>query len=124
MTIGKRLLERRKQLGFTQKQMADNFGLILRTYITYEHDERIPRLSKQWNILAKILNVEVEELKLGRENFDNVTIFKGNIRKELLHIRHLVDALLDKLDNEMKEGQLLPTSAGGLQEHASVTDNP
>lgn len=106
MTIGKRLLERRKQLGFTQKQMADNFGLILRTYITYEHDERIPRLSKQWKILAKILNVNVEELKMGRENFDNVTIFKGNIRKELLHIRHLVDALLDKLDDGMKEDKL------------------
>ena len=50
MTIGKRLKEIRKDLGFSQEKFANELSIHLRSYVSYEHEQR----SLPENVLRKI----------------------------------------------------------------------
>jgi len=50
MTIGKRLKEIRKDLGFSQEKFANELSIHLRSYVSYEHEQR----SLPENVLRKL----------------------------------------------------------------------
>lgn len=53
MTIGKRLKEIRKDLGFSQEKFANELSIHLRSYVSYEHEHRtLPQ-----NVLIQIVQI-------------------------------------------------------------------
>ena len=84
----KLLIERRKELGMRQQDLADACGLSKNTIYNYENGRVMPT-RENVEILAKVLGIKENELV---DNFDNIDIkeFKNNSEKELLeHINEL-----------------------------------
>lgn len=57
----KGLAEKRKALGLTLKQMAENLGIAFKTYCNYEYGWREPNLETLKRI-AEYLNCSVDEI--------------------------------------------------------------
>jgi len=60
-SLGKFIVERRKELGLSQKDLADFLNVSIPTISKWENDERIPDLSI-FGELAKLLKVDLESL--------------------------------------------------------------
>ena len=69
MTFGKRLREARLKEHMTQPALAEAIDVAVRTYQSYEQDERLPTINTLIN-LADILNVSTDYL-LGRTEKKN-----------------------------------------------------
>lgn len=65
--LGQRLKELREEKGYTQKQLADKFGINSVTYLHYEKEQREPPLSLLADI-AKFYGVSVDYL-LGLSDY-------------------------------------------------------
>lgn len=65
--LGQRLKELREEKGYTQKQLADKFGINSVTYLHYEKEQREPPLSLIADI-AKFYGVSVDYL-LGLSDY-------------------------------------------------------
>ena len=61
MTIGENIRKIRKTKGLTQRELADNATLSMRSIVNYESEKRIPPMERLLAI-AKALNVKVTEL--------------------------------------------------------------
>ncbi len=69
MTFGEKLKETRKRAGLTQKQLAQESQLSLRTIINYEKGDRMPKQEKTYVQLAQVLGITVESLKDENSDF-------------------------------------------------------
>lgn len=59
----------RLRMGYTQKRLAEETHLALRTIVSYEKGERYPRKRETYGALAKVLNVETNYLLTEDEEF-------------------------------------------------------
>lgn len=81
MTImNQKLFLKRKEMGYTQKQMADQCGMEQATYSKKELGKTIVR-EEEWQLFAQILKVEADELK--NDGYDEIII-----------PRHLYDTII------------------------------
>ena len=76
MTFGEKLKTARKKAGLTQKQLAENSLVALRTIANYESGERMPKKEETYMHLARALGITVESLK--DKNTDFVVKAKQN----------------------------------------------
>lgn len=59
----RKIVERRKQLNLTQKQVGDALGITSRTVQSWELGENVPRLTLDKTLrLCRVLNCTLEEL--------------------------------------------------------------
>ena len=104
MTFGEKLKEARKRAGLTQKQLAQESQLSLRTIINYEKGERMPKQEKAYVQLARTLGITVESLKDENSDFivEAENQFGGKGRKQAEEIvRHFrVAAAGGELDDD------------------------
>lgn len=70
MSLGKRILEKRKSLEFTQQQLADVIGLTPQHISAIEQDKRVPSLSSLSKI-ADELGVSIDYLVTGKDGVVN-----------------------------------------------------
>ncbi|MEQ8537585.1 MAG: helix-turn-helix transcriptional regulator [Coleofasciculus sp. D1-CHI-01] len=63
MSSGRKLMQLRKRLGLTQKQVADAVGVTDQTVSNWEAGRHIPKLyPAQMKMLCDLLNLTLEEL--------------------------------------------------------------
>lgn len=100
MTFGERLRNIRKRLKITQKSIADNLGITVRTYQRYEEGKIEPPISTLTDI-AHYFNLPVDCL-LGNgffSNWEDVIPYKKEILKTLNNLlQETVPELSKKLD--------------------------
>lgn len=83
-TIGERIRERRKELGMTQKQLADKLGVKYQTVQAWELNSRNPKLETVEK-LASALGVSSGWLVYGDEDSSQRVLFDalGNLSREI-----------------------------------------
>ncbi len=69
MTFGEKLRTARKLSGLTQKELAQESQLSLRTIVSYEKGDRMPKQENSYVQLAQALGVTVESLKDENSEF-------------------------------------------------------
>ena len=84
MTFGEKLKTARKQAGLTQKELAQESQLSLRTIINYENGDRMPKQEKAYRQLARVLGITPESLKDENSDFivEAENIYGGKGRKQ------------------------------------------
>lgn len=69
MQFGDKVKSARKELGITQKELADKLGVSLRTVASYETGNSLPRTREATRKLAEVLGVSVNYLLTEDESF-------------------------------------------------------
>ena len=104
MTFGEKLRTARKQAGMTQKELAQESQLSLRTINNYENGERMPKQEKTYEQLARALSITVESLKDENSDFiveaENKYGGKGRKQAEAIIRSFRVAAAGGELDDD------------------------
>ncbi len=79
-TIGSRITQKRKELGFTQEELAEKVGVSAQAVSKWENDISCPDITLLPN-LAKVLNTTIDELLTGKN--DEVKFVPAEKRKPL-----------------------------------------
>ena len=84
MTFGEKLKTARKKAGLTQKELARESRLSLRTIVNYENGDRMPKQEKAYQQLARVLGITPESLKDENSDFivEAENIYGGKGRKQ------------------------------------------
>ena len=69
MTFGEKFRKERRNLGLTQKEVADRLGLHLRMITRYESGEAHPRTREAYKKIADLFQVDVNYLLTEDEEF-------------------------------------------------------
>ena len=69
MTFAEKLKTARKKAGLTQKELARESRLSLRTIVNYENGDRMPKQEKSYQQLARVLGITAESLKDENSDF-------------------------------------------------------
>lgn len=69
MNFGEKVSRLRKQHGLTQRQLADELGVSLRTITNYETGGRYPKQREIYKKLAEVLQVDINYLLTENETF-------------------------------------------------------
>ena len=92
-TLGKRIMEHRKQLGLTQDQLAEKLGVTAQAVSKWENDQTCPDIASLPK-LARILGVSVDELLSGKEETQLAKVLPPEERKDMkeMMLRLVVDS--------------------------------
>lgn len=96
-TLGTRIAQKRKELGFTQEELAEKVGVSAQAVSKWENDISCPDISLLPN-LAKVLDMTTDELLTGKS--DEVKFVPAEQRKpidELVLYVHILSAAGDKV---------------------------
>ena len=85
-SIGRIIKEKRKEIGLTQEQLAEQLNLNPKTVSRWERGTNVPDVSVL-NSIAEVLSVDVEELVLGKTK-ENQVKTSPDQRPETRVIRH------------------------------------
>lgn len=92
--IGKRIQNRRKQLGFTQEHLADEMNVSVQMVSNLERGNKSIRIDNLLR-LCQILDVSTDYILIGKENVSDISALAQQIaalpEKEKAMIRLLVD---------------------------------
>lgn len=92
--IGKRIQNRRKQLGFTQEHLADEMNVSVQMVSNLERGNKSIRIDNLVR-LCQILDVSTDYILIGKENASDISALAQQIaalpEKEKAMIRLLVD---------------------------------
>ena len=92
--IGKRIQNRRKQLGFTQEQLADGINVSVQMVSNLERGNKSIRIDNLLR-LCQILDVSTDYILMGKENVSDISALAQQIaalpEKEKAMIRVLVE---------------------------------
>ena len=92
--IGKRIQNRRKQLGFTQEHLADEMNVSVQMVSNLERGNKSIRIDNLLR-LCQILDVSTDYILMGKENVSDISALAQQIaalpEKEKAMIRLLVD---------------------------------
>ena len=92
--IGKRIQQRRKQLGYTQEQIANMMNVSIQMVSNLERGNKSIRIENLVN-LCKILQVSTDYILIGKNtDLDNKVLF-NKISKLSRKGRQLVELLID-----------------------------
>ena len=69
MTFAEKLRLARRRAGMTQRELAEESHLSLRTIVNYESGERLPKQEEVYDRLAGVLAVDAESLKDESSDF-------------------------------------------------------
>lgn len=103
MTLGEKIINARKQMGMSQKELASQLGITATRLNYWEKDKRDPPIP-MLNLLSETLKIDVDTL-IGRERIESYPENKSSERENLIiqkyraldeHGKKIVDIVLEE----------------------------
>ena len=98
IAIGKRIQSRRKQLGYTQEQLAEMMNVSIQMVSNLERGNKAIRIDNLIN-LSRILDVSTDYILTGKETTEDIQVLTSRIaqlpEKERKMLEMLVDFCMD-----------------------------
>lgn len=92
--IGKRILNRRKQLMLTQEQLADMMNVSIQMVSNLERGNKAIRIDNLIN-LSNILDVSTDYILTGKENADDIGALGARIAQLSDKDRRMINCLVE-----------------------------
>lgn len=92
--IGKRIQNRRKQLMFTQEQLAEMMNVSIQMVSNLERGNKAIRIDNLIN-LSQILNISTDYILTGKETTDDIQLLTERISQLPEKERKMVEMLVD-----------------------------
>lgn len=92
--IGKRIQSRRKQLGYTQEQLAEMMNVSIQMISNLERGNKAIRIDNLIN-LSQILNVSTDYILTGKETREDIGSLALRISQLPVRDRNIVGKLVD-----------------------------
>lgn len=108
MQMGEIIRQKRKDLGYTQKELADRCGVAEITIRQYETGKRQPKIKILYKI-ATVLGLDFDQLLGGIESFDSAEDFRREWKKRIENIDESTDTLtiIHKIDFDGNDVKIL-----------------
>lgn len=97
--IGKRIQERRKQLGFTQEHLAEMMNVSIQMVSNLERGNKAIRIDNLIN-LSQILDISTDYILTGKETADDIQALTSRIAQLPDRDRKMVKMLVDYCLND------------------------
>lgn len=92
--IGKRIQIRRKQLGYTQEQLADLMNVSIQMVSNLERGNKAIRIENLIR-LSQILDISTDYILTGKQSADDLKALTNRIAQLPAKERHLLELLVD-----------------------------
>lgn len=92
--IGKRIQIRRKQLGYTQEQLADMMNVSIQMVSNLERGNKAIRIDNLIN-LSQILNTSIDYILTGKETLDDLGALTVRLAQLSTKDQKMIEALID-----------------------------
>ena len=92
--IGKRIQNRRKQLMFTQEQLAEMMNVSIQMVSNLERGNKAIRIDNLIN-LSQILDISTDYILTGKETTDDIQVLTSRIAELSPKERKMVEMLID-----------------------------
>lgn len=92
--IGKRIQNRRKQLGYTQEQLADMMNVSIQMVSNLERGNKAIRIDNLIN-LCQILDISADYLLTGKENAADICALAGRISQLSPKDQKMIEMLIE-----------------------------
>lgn len=92
--MGKRIQNRRKQLGYTQEQLAERMNVSIQMVSNLERGNKAIRIDNLMK-LSRILNISTDYILTGRETTDDLQALTERIARLSQRERSMVETLVD-----------------------------
>jgi len=92
--IGKRIQSRRKQLGYTQEQLADMMNVSIQMVSNLERGNKAIRIDNLIN-LCQILDISADYLLTGRENAADICALVGRISQLSSKDQKMIEMIIE-----------------------------
>ncbi len=97
--IGKRIQNRRKQLGYTQEQLAEKMNVSIQMVSNLERGIKAIRIDNLIN-LSRILEISTDYILTGKESARDISDLSGRIERLPDGSRKMIQMLVDYCINE------------------------
>ncbi len=97
--IGKRIQDRRKQLGYTQEQLADMMNVSIQMISNLERGNKAVRIDNLIN-LSQILNISTDYILTGKQTAKDVEAFTHSVSELPEKSRKMVEMIVEYCHNE------------------------
>ena len=92
--IGKRIQNRRKQLMFTQEQLAEMMNVSIQMVSNLERGNKAIRIDNLIN-LSQILDISTDYIPTGKETTDDIEVWTSRISQLPVKDRKMIEMLID-----------------------------
>lgn len=92
--IGKRIYERRRQLGYTQEELAELMNVSIQMISNLERGNKAIRISNLLNICS-ILNVSTDYILTGKQNEFDLTDLSSQLQKLSPRDNQMIRQIID-----------------------------
>lgn len=92
--IGKRIQNRRKQLGYTQEQLSEMMDVSIQMVSNLERGNKAIRIDNLIN-LCQILNVSTDYILTGKETTEDITALTARIAMLSERDQKMIEMLVD-----------------------------
>lgn len=92
--IGKRIHDRRKQLGYTQEQLADMMNVSIQMVSNLERGNKAIRIDNLIN-LSQILDVSTDYILTGKQTADDIQLLTNHISQLPDKDRKMIELLVE-----------------------------
>lgn len=92
--IGKRIQNRRKQLGYTQEQLSEMMDVSIQMVSNLERGNKAIRIDNLIN-LCQILNVSTDYILTGKETTEDITALTARIAMLSERDQKMIETLVD-----------------------------
>lgn len=92
--IGKRIQNRRKQLMFTQEQLAEMMNVSIQMVSNLERGNKAIRIDNLIN-LSQILDISTDYILTGKATADDIGVLTSRISKLSIKERKMIEMLID-----------------------------
>lgn len=98
-SIGKRIQNRRKQLGYTQEQLAEMMNVSIQMISNLERGNKAIRIDNLIH-LSKILDISTDIILTGKETTDDMEALTSRIALLSAKDRNMIEMLVEYCLNE------------------------
>lgn len=92
--IGKRIQNRRKQIGYTQEQLADMMNVSVQMISNLERGNKAIRIDNLVNI-SRILNISTDYILTGKETVEDISALAEKMEKLSERDRKLIEKIVE-----------------------------
>lgn len=92
--IGKRIHDRRRQLGYTQEQLADMMNVSIQMVSNLERGNKAIRIDNLIN-LSQILDVSTDYILTGKQTADDIQLLTNHISQLHDQDRKMIEMLVE-----------------------------